>query len=105
METNINQLLSVAPMMGKTDTHFRFLSRLLSKKIFLYTEMITTGAILYGKKDQYLHFNSIEKPLSLQLGGSDPGALKECAHIAKDKGFDEATLHRWNAPSCVICCG
>ncbi len=93
MSIRRSHLISVAPMMGKTDTHFRFLSRLISKKIFLYTEMITTGAILYGKKDQYLHFNSIEKPLSLQLGGSDPGALKECTHIAADKGFNEVNLN------------
>tara|TARA_B100002051_G_scaffold275885_1_gene321442 strand:+ start:1344 stop:2315 length:972 start_codon:yes stop_codon:yes gene_type:complete len=93
METNINQLLSVAPMMGKTDTHFRFLSRILSKKIFLYTEMITTGAILYGKKDHFLQFNEIEKPLSLQLGGNDPIALKECVHIAAEKNFNEVNLN------------
>ena len=54
MQKNNHQLLSIAPMMGKTDTHFRFLSRILSKKVFLYTEMITTGAILYGRKDHFL---------------------------------------------------
>ncbi len=93
MQKNNHQLLSIAPMMGKTDTHFRFLSRILSKKVFLYTEMITTGAILYGRKDHFLKFNYVEKPLSLQLGGNDPIALKECVRIASEYNFDEVNLN------------
>ncbi|PPR77775.1 MAG: tRNA-dihydrouridine(20/20a) synthase [Alphaproteobacteria bacterium MarineAlpha2_Bin1] len=93
MQTNNFHQISIAPMMGKTDTHFRYLSRILSKNIFLYTEMITTGAILYGRKDQFLRFNHIEKPLSLQLGGSDPVALKECVHIAVEYNYDEVNLN------------
>ena len=83
---------SIAPMLDWTDKHCRYFHRILTKQTLLYTEMVTTGAILYGKGD-YLAFNSQEHPLSLQLGGSDPIALAECAKLAEQRGYDEINLN------------
>ncbi|MBO1518073.1 tRNA dihydrouridine(20/20a) synthase DusA [Oceanisphaera pacifica] len=83
---------SVAPMLDWTDRHCRYFHRLMSRHAQLYTEMVTTGAILYGKGD-YLGFNEQEHPLVLQLGGSDPVALAECATLAKQRGYDEINLN------------
>jgi len=81
-------------MLEYTDRHFRYLLRLITKKTWLYTEMVTTGAILFGKhRDRYLQFSSIEHPLALQLGGSDPQALAECAQIAERYQYDEVNLN------------
>ena len=79
-------------MLDWTDRHCRYFHRILTKQTLLYTEMVTTGAILYGKGD-YLAFNSQEHPLSLQLGGSDPIALAECAKLAEQRGYDEINLN------------
>ena len=79
-------------MLDWTDKHCRYFHRILTKQTLLYTEMVTTGAILYGKGD-YLAFNSQEHPLSLQLGGSDPIALAECAKLAEQRGYDEINLN------------
>lgn len=84
---------SLAPMMDWSDTHCRYFWRLMSKKAFLYTEMITTGAILYGNRERALRFHLGENPLALQLGGSDPLALAECARIVEDWGYDEINLN------------
>ena len=87
-----NHKLSVAPMLDWTDRHCRYFYRVMSKQTVLYTEMVTTGAILFGKGD-YLSFNDEEHPLVLQLGGSDPKAMSECAKIAEQQGYDEININ------------
>jgi tRNA-dihydrouridine synthase A len=84
---------SVAPMLDWTDRHCRFFHRLLSRQALLYTEMITTGALLYGDRQRFLQFDPNEHPLALQLGGSEPAALAACATIAEDFGYDEVNLN------------
>ncbi|WP_256377998.1 tRNA dihydrouridine(20/20a) synthase DusA [Paraferrimonas sp. SM1919] len=83
---------SIAPMLDWTDRHYRYFARLMTKQTLLYTEMVTTGAILFGKGD-YLAYNEAEHPLALQLGGSDPEALAKCAKIAAERGYDEINLN------------
>ncbi len=85
--------LCLAPMLEWTDRHFRYFLRRVSKRIFLYTEMVTTGAVLHGDRARLLEFDGSEHPLALQLGGSDPSALAECARIAEDFGYDEVNLN------------
>jgi len=85
--------LCVAPMMDWTDRHCRFFLRLISKRTHLYTEMITTGAILHGDAKRVLNFHPHEHPLALQLGGSDPEALESCARIATEYDYDEINLN------------
>lgn len=85
--------ISVAPMMDHTDRNFRVMMRMISKCCLLYTEMITTHAILHGRREQLLGYDPLERPLSLQLGGDDPSALAECARIAADLGYDEINLN------------
>jgi tRNA-dihydrouridine synthase A len=80
-------------MMQRTDTHFRVLARLLSRQTLLYTEMVTTWAILRGPTDQLLEFDPIEHPIALQVGGDEPTQLAECARIAEDRGFDEININ------------
>ncbi|WP_281492508.1 tRNA dihydrouridine(20/20a) synthase DusA [Lacimicrobium sp. SS2-24] len=84
--------ISVAPMLDWTDRHFRYFMRRISHHVLLYTEMVTTGAILFGKGD-YLAFNEEEHPLALQLGGSDPKAMAECALRAEARGYDEVNIN------------
>ena len=84
---------SVAPMLDWTDAHCRYFHRQLSRHALLYTEMVTTGAILHGNRDRHLSFNPEEHPLVLQLGGSQPADLAECAKIAADYGYDEINLN------------
>jgi len=79
-------------MLDWTDRHCRYFYRIMSKQTVLYTEMVTTGAILFGKGD-YLGFNNEEHPLVLQLGGSDPKALTECAKKAEQLGYDEININ------------
>ena len=88
-----NCLLSVAPMMDWTDRHCRYFHRLLSAKALLYTEMITTGALIFGDSAYHLKFNSQEHPVALQLGGSDPNDLGQCAQLAHQFGYDEVNLN------------
>lgn len=88
----IDHRLSVAPMLDWTDKHCRYFYRLMSKHTVLYTEMVTTGAILHGKGD-YLSYNDAEHPLVLQLGGSDVKAMTECAKIAEQYGYDEVNIN------------
>ena len=89
----LNHKLCVAPMMAHTDRHFRYLLRLLSARAMLYTEMLTTGALLHGDTERYAKFDETEHPVGIQLGGSDPGALASCAGIATDMGYDEINLN------------
>ncbi|MBL4773604.1 MAG: tRNA dihydrouridine(20/20a) synthase DusA, partial [Alcanivoracaceae bacterium] len=84
--------LSVAPMLDWTDKHCRYFYRLMSTHTVLYTEMVTTGAILHGKGD-YLSYNDAEHPLVLQLGGSNVKAMTECAKIAEQYGYDEININ------------
>ncbi|UBV41677.1 tRNA dihydrouridine(20/20a) synthase DusA [Deinococcus taeanensis] len=85
--------LSVAPMMDWTDRHCRVFHRTLTRRTLLYTEMVTSGAILHGDRDRHLGFDPAEHPVALQLGGSDARALAECATIAQDYGYDEVNLN------------
>ena len=84
---------SVAPMLDWTDKHCRYFHRLLTQKALLYTEMVTTGAILHGSQQRFLTFNKTEKPVAYQLGGSNPVDLANCARIIEDYGYDEVNLN------------
>ena len=83
----------VAPMMDYTDRHFRYFIRLMTQHTLLYTEMVTSGAILHGDHRRFLEFHPAEHPIALQLGGSEPEALSACAHLAEDYGYDEVNLN------------
>jgi tRNA-dihydrouridine synthase A len=85
--------ISVAPMMDRTDRHFRFFLRQCTKKTLLYTEMKTAAAIIHGDRKRLLGFSPEEHPTALQLGGSDPKALTEAAQIGEGLGFDEINLN------------
>ena len=80
-------------MMQYTDMHDRYLLRLISKKIFLYTEMIATGSLIYGKCLDQLDFNKEEHPVGIQLGGSDINDLVECSKMSEQRGYDEINLN------------
>jgi len=84
--------ISIAPMLDWTDRHYRYMARLISKNQLLYTEMVTTGAIIHGKGD-YLRYNEQEHPIALQLGGSNPADLAICAKKAQDYGYDEVNIN------------
>lgn len=88
----ISHKLSIAPMLDWTDRHCRYFYRAMSQQTVLYTEMVTTGAILHGKGD-YLSYNNAEHPLVLQLGGSDVKAMTECAKVAEQFGYDEININ------------
>lgn len=85
--------LSIAPMMDWTDRHYRYFARLLTKHTLLYTEMITTGALLHGDRERFLKFDPSEHPVALQLGGSNPSELAECCRMVEDAGYDEVNLN------------
>lgn len=85
--------LSVAPMMGYTDRHFRYFLRQMSQHTTLYTEMVTTGALLYGDVAQHLAYQAAELPLVLQLGGNDANALAQCAKLAQAWGYSAVNLN------------
>ena len=89
----LNRRFSVAPMMDWTDRHCRYFHRILTKQTLLYTEMVTTGAILQGDAKRFLRFDQAEYPVALQLGGSDPSALAKCARLAEEEGYDEVNLN------------
>jgi tRNA-dihydrouridine synthase A len=93
MVTHSPWRLSVAPMMDWTDRHCRFFHRLLTKEALLYTEMVTTGALLHGDVERHLRFNAEEHPVALQLGGSEPADLAACAKLAEAWGYDEVNLN------------
>ena len=88
-----NHRFCVAPMLDWTDRHERYFLRLISRHAYLYTEMVTTGALIYGNSDRYLQFNHQEQPVALQLGGSDPEALVECVKMAEDYGYNEVNIN------------
>lgn len=85
--------MSVAPMMDWTDRHCRYLHRLLSHHTLLYTEMVTTGALIHGDVERHLRYNAEEHPVALQLGGSEPADLAHCARLGEQWGYDEINLN------------
>lgn len=85
--------LSVAPMMDRTDRHFRYFMRQITRKTLLYTEMVTAQAIHHGDRNKLLGFDPAEKPLALQIGGDNTQLLAQCARIAEDMGYDEVNLN------------
>ena len=89
----IDRRLSAAPMLDWTDKHFRVFARLLSRRTLLYTEMVTTGALLHGDPARWLDFDPAEHPLALQLAGSDPAALAASARLGEQWGYDEINLN------------
>lgn len=88
-----NQRISVAPMMDWTTRDYRYFARLFNPHVWLYSEMVTTGAILHGDKSRHLDFDAAEQPLVLQLGGSNPQDLATCSKIAEDWGYAEVNLN------------
>ncbi len=102
MKTNKNEQLndnkgkrrlSVAPMLDWTDRHYRFFARQLTRHAYLYSEMVTTGALLFGNTGRFLAFNPQEHPVALQLGGSSSVDLAKCARLAQSYGYDEVNLN------------
>jgi len=93
MPTIINHRLCIAPMMSYTDRHFRYLLRLISRNVMLYTEMVSTGALIHGNAGKYLAFDPSEHPIAIQLGGSIPDELRRCATMAENSGYDEINLN------------
>lgn len=89
----MNKIIAVAPMMAWTDKHCRFLHRQYTPSALLFTEMITTGALLFGQQMHLLDHDKCEHPVAVQLGGNDPGALAECAAMAEAYGFDEVNIN------------
>ncbi|CAN5735737.1 tRNA dihydrouridine(20/20a) synthase DusA [soil metagenome] len=85
--------VSVAPMMDWTDRHCRYFHRLLTRHALLYTEMVTTGALVHGDVPRHLRFNTEEHPVALQLGGSEPSDLAHCAQLGEQWGYDEINLN------------
>lgn len=93
-KTHYSRKVSCAPMLDWTDRHFRYLMRLVSRHMWLYSEMVTTGAILYGNNtERFLGFSAAEHPLALQLGGSEPDELGKCSKIVEEFGYDEVNLN------------
>ena len=85
--------VSIAPMMDRTDRHYRYFMRFLTKKTLLYTEMVHAKAIIHGNRDRLIGFDPSEKPLALQVGGSVPEELATCAKIAEEWGYDEINMN------------
>ncbi len=93
LKDRLNNPLSIAPMMDRTDRHYRYFMRQITRRTLLYTEMITTQAIIHGDRHKLLDFSMEEKPLVLQLGGDNPQHLAQCAKIAQDWGYDAVNLN------------
>ena len=93
MKTLPPRTLSVAPMMDWTDRHCRLFHRQITRHTWLYTEMVTTGALVYGDVERHLRFNDEEHPVALQLGGSDPADLAISAKLGQQWGYDEINLN------------
>ena len=91
--SHINRAFCIAPMMDWSDRHCRYLWRLISKHTLLYSEMVTTGAVIHGDRERLLGFNENEHPLALQLGGSDPRELAISSQIGQEWGYDEINLN------------
>lgn len=92
-KTIISPVISVAPMMDWTDRHCRYFHRLIAPSVTLYTEMVTTGALLHGDAQRFLRFDVLEHPVVLQLGGSDPAALAQSAKLGEEAGYDQINLN------------
>ena len=93
VEKNQEVHISVAPMLDWTDRHCRYFHRLLSRRARLYTEMVTTGALLHGDVARHLRLDEAEHPVALQLGGSEPADLAHCARLGEEWGYDEINLN------------
>lgn len=89
----LDRTLCVAPMMDWSDRHCRYFHRLLAPSALLYTEMVTTGAVLHGDCERLLGYDAAEHPLALQLGGCEPADLARCAQIAEERGYDEVNVN------------
>ena len=89
----IDRRLSIAPMMDWTDRHYRYFARLITRHALLYTEMVTTGALIHGDRERFLRFDPAEHPVALQLGGSDPNDMADCARMGADWGYDEINMN------------
>ncbi len=89
----MDRRFSIAPMMDWTDRHCRFFHRLMTRRALLYTEMVTTGAVIHGDRQRLLGFDPAEHPIALQLGGSEPAALAESARIGEGFGYGEINLN------------
>src|SRR5215475_1281912 len=92
-QKKLDRRFCVAPMMEWTDRYCRFFHRLLSRRALIYTEMLTTGAVLHGHRARLLAFDPFEHPVALQLGGCDPQALAQSARIGEEFGYDEINLN------------
>lgn len=90
---NIDRRFCVAPMLDCTDRHERYLARLISKHAVLYTEMLTTGALIFGDRQRFLDFSEQEHPVALQLGGSEPDAMTQSAELVQQWGYDEVNIN------------
>ncbi|PYE39713.1 tRNA dihydrouridine(20/20a) synthase DusA [Psychrobacter fozii] len=88
-----NKRLSVAPMIDWTTTDYRYFARLFNPHVYLYTEMISTGALIHGNRARHLRFDTQEHPLVLQLGGADNGEMTQCAEFAQQHGYDEVNIN------------
>ena len=91
--TTLDHRLCTAPMMDWSDRHCRYFFRQLSRYAVVYTEMVTTGALIHGDVDRHLRFGAAEHPVALQLGGSDPAELAQCARLGEQYGYDEINLN------------
>ena len=92
--TAVNRRFCLAPMMDQSDRHCRYLWRLITQRSLLYTEMVTSSALIHGRdRERFLHFNQEEHPIALQLGGSDPDELANCAKLGEKWGYDEINLN------------
>ncbi len=92
-QSPVDRRLSVAPMLDWTDRHYRYFARLLSRHTLLYTEMVTTGALIHGDTARFLRYDPTEHPVALQLGGADPREMAHCARLAADAGYDEININ------------
>ncbi len=88
-----NKRLSVAPMIDWTTTDYRYFARLFNPHVYLYTEMISTGALIHGNRARHLRFDTLEHPLVLQLGGADISEMTQCAEFAQQYGYDEVNIN------------
>ncbi|WP_199508563.1 MULTISPECIES: tRNA dihydrouridine(20/20a) synthase DusA [unclassified Psychrobacter] len=88
-----NKRLSIAPMIDWTTTDYRYFARLFNPHVYLYTEMISTGALLFGNRERHLRFDTLEHPLVLQLGGADADEMTQCTILAQEYGYDEVNIN------------
>ena len=91
--SQLDRRLCIAPMMDWTDRYDRYFLRQISRQAMLYSEMVTTGALIHGDRERFLRFNDEEHPVALQLGGSSPQELAQCAAYAQEWQYDEVNLN------------